>query len=533
MLSLTLREAVQQIKAGKISAKDLCEKCIERSSAVKELNAYVTNTHDVARQQLVKSENKPLKGVPVAIKDNFCTKNIRTTCSSHMLENYFPPYTATVVQRLFDNGAVMMGKTNMDEYAMGCGSIDSIHGPVRNPWRYRFRQKQADSTPEMRQEVTANKNEKTMHGTRNIHTSTGNQSVQEVKDMGEDDWFIAGGSSGGSAVAVATGTCFGALGSDTGGSVRNPASYCGVVGLKPSYGLVSRYGLIPLVNSLDVPGIFAKTVDDAALLLNTIAGHDVQDSTTVTDTFNPVSLEDEPSLQGLHIGIPKEYYAPGLCDETHQVWSEVADMLENNGAKVTQVSLPHTQYSITCYSVLCACEVASNMARYDGIEFGHRADNMESTEALYSQSRHEGFNDVVRGRIFAGNFFLLRKNYEQYFKKALQVRRLITEDFNKVYNSGVDVLLTPTTLTVAPQYSWFQKADNRTRTAEQDVFTQPVNMAGLPAVTLPVKLSASGLPISLQVIGQRFKDHRMLNVAKWIEMNSDFRRLDLSFLDNL
>ncbi|WAR08550.1 GATA-like protein [Mya arenaria] len=284
-------EAVQQIKAGKISAKDLCEKCIERSSAVKELNAYVTNTHD----------------------DNFCTKNIRTTCSSHMLENYFPPYTATVVQRLFDNGAVMMGKTNMDEYAMGCGSIDSIHGPVRNPWRYRFRQKQADSTPEMRQEVTANKNEKTMHGTRNIHTSTGNQSVQEVKDMGEDDWFIAGGSSGGSAVAVATGTCFGALGSDTGGSVRNPASYCGVVGLKPSYGLVSRYGLIPLVNSLDVPGIFAKTVDDAALLLNTIAGHDVQDSTTVTDTFNPVSLEDEPSLQGLHIAIRNKQYNNKVC----------------------------------------------------------------------------------------------------------------------------------------------------------------------------------------------------------------------------
>ncbi|XP_052236964.1 glutamyl-tRNA(Gln) amidotransferase subunit A, mitochondrial-like isoform X2 [Dreissena polymorpha] len=482
MLSLSLREVLHLIKTEQISARDLLKKCIERATSVRELNAYITETHELAWSQVGLAPGKSeLAGIPIAVKDNFCTRNIPTTCGSKMLDNYVPPYNATVVDRLLTSGAVLMGKTNMDEYAMGSSVIiQSKEGP----------------------------------------TSGG-------------DWYIAGGSSGGSAVAVATGTCFGALGSDTGGSTRNPASYCGIVGLKPTYGSLSRYGLIPLVNSLDVPGILTKTVDDAALLLRIIAGRDVNDSTTVSESLHLTDLDDQPSVKGLHIGIPKEYNAPGLCGETRRAWEDVANALETAGACVSLVSLPHTQYSINTYSILCACEVASNMARYDGIEFGHRAEgNNMSTESLYAQSRHEGFNEVVRGRIFAGNYFLLRKNYRRYFQQALKVRRLISDDFTKVYGDGVDVLLTPTTLSVALPYSKFSMADNRTRTAEQDYFTQPINMAGLPAVSIPVRLSESGLPISLQVVGQRFKDRVMLNTAKWIEMNTNFQKLNLDYLDS-
>lgn len=534
MLSLSLKEALQQLKQGQISAKELCEKCIERSVKIRELNAFITETPDLAREQVrIKKENhtctRRLQGIPVAMKDNFCTKGIRTTCASRMLENYIPPYNATVVERLFDNGAVLIGKTNLDEFAMGSGSIDSIYGPVRNPWKYKFKDSQ-DEVAEI-----SSRSSRQQQGTRQLHTSTNTHSKQESRISHElnNDWFITGGSSGGSAVSVATGSCFGALGSDTGGSTRNPASYCGVVGLKPTYGLVPRHGLIPLVNSLDVPGILAKTVDDANIILNCLAGHDVHDSTTVMDTFTPADLPDCPPVKGLHIGIPKEYHSPGLSEEVKSIWQEVADILEAAGAHVTDVSLPHTQYSIVTYSVLCCCEVASNMSRYDGVEFGHRANSDDSTEALYAHSRHEGFNDVVRGRIFAGNYFLLRQNYDRYFIKAEKVRRLISDDFKKVFSSGIDILLTPTTLSDAPTHKLFTSEDNRTRSAEQDVFTQPVNMAGLPAVTLPVKLSRQGLPISLQLIGQNFKDHKMLTVAKWIEQNVNFPRLDLDFLDPL
>ncbi|XP_056014404.1 glutamyl-tRNA(Gln) amidotransferase subunit A, mitochondrial-like isoform X2 [Ostrea edulis] len=415
-----------------------------------------------------------------------------------MLSNFVPPYTATVVQRLQDEGAVIIGKTNMDEFAMGSGSTDSIFGPVRNPWNYNFCQLQ----------------------------HTGGSEEQG----GSADWHIAGGSSGGSAVAIATGTCFGAFGSDTGGSTRNPAAYCGVVGFKATYGRLSRHGLIPLVNSLDVPGILTRSVDDASLIFNAVAGHDVRDATSVTDPLEKFTLPDDISVKDLHIGIPKEYHAPGLSLCVLDAWRRAADMFENAGAKVTQVSLPHTQYSIICYGVLCCAEVASNMSRYDGIEYGHRANVQDSTEELYAVTRHEGFNNVVRGRILAGNFFLLRRNYDDYFIKAQKVRRLIAEDFRKVFEGGVDILLTPTTLTEAPTYSWFTKEDNRTRAEEQDVFTQPINMAGVPAITVPASLSPSGLPIGLQFVGPNFHDRQVLTVAKWFEQQTNFKQLDLNYL---
>ncbi|CAH2252371.1 glutamyl-tRNA(Gln) amidotransferase subunit A, mitochondrial [Pelobates cultripes] len=334
-----------------------------------------------------------------------------------------------------------------------------------------------------------------------------------------------GGSSGGSAAAVSAGTCYVALGSDTGGSTRNPASHCGVVGLKPTYGLVSRHGLIPLVNSMDVPGILSRCVDDAATVLGVLAGHDPQDSTTIQDPFETFKLPEKISMKKLCIGIPKEYHAPGLSTEIVTLWSKAADMFENAGAKVVEVSLPHTPYSIVCYHVLCTSEVASNMARFDGLEYGHRSDVDDSTEAMYAATRREGFNEVVRGRILSGNYFLLKQNYEEYFLKAQKVRRLIADDFVKVFRAGVHVLLTPTTLTDAAPYLEFIQEDNRTRSAQEDVFTQCANMAGLPAVTVPASLSSRGLPLGLQFIGHALCEQQLLTVAKWFEKQIGFSTL--------
>lgn len=287
---------------------------------------------------------------------------------------------------------------------------------------------------------------------------------------------------------------------------------------------------------MDVPGLLTRNVDDSALLLNTLAGHDVFDSTTVMDSFCPVVVPSGDDavemLRGLSVGIPLEYHAPGLMSDTVTAWQKVADLMADAGANVKLVSLPHTQLSIVCYHVLCVCEVASNMARYDGLQYGHRAEDESSTESLYAASRHEGFNDVVRSRILAGNYFLLKQNYQKYYVKAQKVRRLIANDFQQVFNAGVDVLLTPTVLGDAPRFSWFSKADNRTRTQEQDVFTQPVNMAGLPAVTLPVTLSSNQLPIGLQLIGRHFAEQQLLSAAKAVERLVDFRPLSLDFLDD-
>ncbi|KAM3594712.1 uncharacterized protein V6R79_012719 [Siganus canaliculatus] len=492
MLNLTIREVSLALREGRISPTELCRKCLNRIKKTQHLNAYITVTEESALKQAQEAEARllrgapkgPLDGVPFAVKDNFCTENIKTTCASRMLKNYTPPYNATVVQKLLDQGAVLMGKTNMDEFAMGAGSTDGAFGPVRNPWGYAapYRE-QAGADP---------------------------------------DWVVTGGSSGGSAAAVASLTSYLALGSDTGGSTRNPGALCGVVALKPTYGLLSRHGLIPLVNSMDVPGIMTRSVSDAAIVLGILQGHDIKDSTSIPTPSTSAELPEDFDAKNICVGIPKEYHAPGLSEETLAQWGRVADMLESAGARVEQVSLPHTQYSIVCYHVLCHAEVASNMARFDGLEYGHRSAVNSSTEAMYASTRHEGFNDVVRGRILSGNYFLLKQNYQHYFVKAQQVRRLIADDFRRVFSSGVDVLLTPTTLTDAACYSDFTQEDNRTRSAQEDVFTQPVNMAGLPAVSVPVALSRRGLPIGLQLISPALQDKKLLSVAKWIEQRVGF-----------
>ncbi|XP_063773132.1 glutamyl-tRNA(Gln) amidotransferase subunit A, mitochondrial [Pseudophryne corroboree] len=499
MLGTSLREAAAALRLGQLSPTELCLKCLSFIREASFLNAYITITEEIALKQAAEADKRfktgkplgPLDGIPIAIKDNFSTAIIETTCASRMLKGYIPPYNATVVQKLYDQGAVLMGKTNLDEFAMGSGSTDSIFGPVKNPWTYskQYKEKRREQCPAI---------------------------------DGDSDWVITGGSSGGSAAAVSAGTCFVALGSDTGGSTRNPASHCGIVGVKPTYGLVSRHGLIPLVNSMDVPGILVRCVDDAATVIGVLAGHDPQDSTTIQDPFQSFTLPDAIDVTNLCVGIPKEYHAPGLSTETLSLWSKTADLLENAGAKVVEVSLPHTRYSIVCYHVLCTTEVASNMARFDGLEYGHRSDIQDSTEAMYSATRREGFNDVVRGRILSGNFFLLKQNYEQYFVKAQKVRRLIADDFVNVFRSGVDILLTPTTLGDAAIYQDFIKEDNRTRSAQEDVFTQCANMAGIPAITVPAGLSSRGLPLGLQFIGQAFREQQLLTVAKWFEKQMDF-----------
>ncbi|XP_019647760.1 PREDICTED: glutamyl-tRNA(Gln) amidotransferase subunit A, mitochondrial-like [Branchiostoma belcheri] len=526
MLGLTLKETARVLNEGSVTAAELCAACVARARQVQQLNVFITETYDMAGQQAAESTLRHrqgsrlhvLDGIPVTIKDAFSTAGIRTTCSSRILRDYVPPYNATMVQRLVDRGAVLLGKTNMDEFAMGSGSVDSIFGPVRNPWKYNFQTRHQEQDSQPIRDSCHDLKPKSMQ-MRTMH--------HHVTSTEDSDWFITGGSSGGSAVAVAAGICKAALGSDTGGSVRNPASYCGVVGLKPTYGLLSRHGLIPLVNSLDVPGIFTRCVDDAVIMLGALAGHDPKDSTTVSDPFQPFSLPEHIDITRLHVGIPKEYHAPHLSEETLSTWKRAADMLEDAGARVSQVSLPHTPYSIVCYSVLCAAEVASNMARYDGLEFGHRGSDHSSTEALYAQTRHEGFNDVVRGRILAGNYFLLKRHYDHYFTQAQRIRRLIANDFRKVFEGGVDILLTPTTLSPARSYRWFVQADNRTRTEQEDVFTQPVNLAGIPAVNVPVSLSEDGLPIGLQLIGQSFQEKTLLTAAKWLEQQVNFPHLQL------
>lgn len=336
-----------------------------------------------------------------------------------------------------------------------------------------------------------------------------------------------GGSSGGSAVAVATGSCYAALGSDTGGSTRNPASYCGVVGLKPTYGLVSRYGLIPLLNSMDVPGILTRTVDDAVLILNAIAGPDPADSTTVQREYTPFRLSEKIDVTNLRIGIPNEYKVPQISDEIQRCWHEISCILMEAGATIVPVSLPHTDFSIMCYTVLNRCDVASNMSCYDGMEYGYRADEWSSTHELYKKTRSEGFNNVVKERILVGNYFLLSDNYEEYYVKAMKIRRLITEDFDNVWDSNIDLLLTPTTLTDAPNYKDFMLLDNQAQCLIQDYCTQPANMAGLPAVSIPIKISRNGLPLSLQLMAPRFQEEKLLGVAKFIEQTVTFPRLQL------
>ena len=406
-----------------------------------------------------------------------------------------PPLTSP----LSEAGCVLLGKTNLDEFAMGSGTVDSQAGPCRNIWGGGLPYSLLDP-------------------------STGGVVATHHPPSPPSDWRVAGGSSGGSALAVASGVCQAGLGSDTGGSVRIPAAWTGLVSLKPSYGRLSRHGLIPLVNSLDCPGLLTRTVADLGLLLRCVEGEDSLDSTSVPT--EPASLEPhtDQSVGCVRVGVPQEYFCHGMTEEITSAWSQVASLLDSAGAKVVPVSLPHTPLAVPCYSVLNPAEVASNMARYDGLQYGLRGRG-SSTEDMFAEGRARGFSEVVRGRILAGNYFLLKRHYEEYYGQALRVRRLIQQDFIKAWEE-VDILLTPVTLTPPPLHSEFSRADNRSQAATQDFCTQPANLAGVPALTLPVSLTASSsLPLSVQLMAPWRADEQLLRLAGWLEGRLNFPRL--------
>lgn len=468
LYELTIHEANQLLKEGEISSKDLTLSVIERIKQVEgKIKAYVTlneeeaikNSEEIDKQ---KDFSNPLSGIPVAVKDNICTYNLRTTCSSKILENFIPPYDATVVKKLKGCNAVIIGKTNMDEFAMGSSTENSAFFPTRNPW---------------------------------------------------DLERVPGGSSGGSAAAVAADECIYALGSDTGGSIRQPANYCGVVGLKPTYGRVSRYGLVAYASSLDQIGPITKDVTDCAIVLNYICGWDEKDSTSANvpvEDFTKSLVED---VRGLKIGIPKEYIGEGIEEDVKSAVFDAAKLFEDLGAKCEEISLPHTEYALWAYYIIAPAEASSNLARYDGIRYGVRAKNYDDLIDLYKKTRSEGFGAEVKRRIMLGTYALSAGYYDAYYLKAQKVRTLVKRDFDKAFER-YDLILSPTAPSTA--FKIGEMVDDPLKMYMSDVCTIPVNMAGLPAISIPAGFS-NNLPIGIQLIGKAFDEKTILRAAYTFE----------------
>ena len=459
----------EQLKRGEVSARELTDQHLSRIEAVEpSIKAYTEVTAERARADADRidaaraagEELPPLAGVPLAIKDNLCTRGVRTTCSSRMLENFVPPYESTVTSRLWDAGAVLLGKTNLDEFAMGSSTETSVFGPSRNPWN----------------------TEK-----------------------------VPGGSSGGSAAAVAAGECVGSLGSDTGGSIRQPAAFCGVVGLKPTYGRVSRYGLVAFASSLDQVGPFATNVADAAELLQVIAGEDPRDSTCLKAPVPNYTAALQQPVAGLKVGIVRECFeAEGLDPEVKASVMAAAAQLEALGCELVDVSCPRFNDGIATYYVIAPSEASANLARYDGVKYGYRAADAAGLAEMTSRSRAEGFGDEVKRRILIGTYALSAGYVDAYYKKAQQVRTLIRRDFDRAFGS-VDVLLTPTSPTTA--FGFGAHSEDPLAMYLADLLTIPANMAGLPAISLPCGFDGAGLPIGVQLITGVLQEERLLQVA--------------------
>ena len=459
----------EQLKRGEVSARELTDQHLSRIEAVEpSIHAYTEVTAERARADADRidaaraagEQLPPLAGVPLAIKDNLCTKGVRTTCSSRMLEEFVPPYESTVTGRLWGAGAVLLGKTNLDEFAMGSSTETSVFGPSRNPWN-------TDKVP--------------------------------------------GGSSGGSAAAVAAGECLGSLGSDTGGSIRQPAAFCGVVGLKPTYGRVSRYGLVAFASSLDQVGPFANNVADAAELLQVIAGEDPRDSTCLKAPVPDYTAALQQPVAGLKVGIVRECFeAEGLDPEVKASVMAAANQLEALGCELVEVSCPRFNDGIATYYVIAPSEASANLARYDGVKYGYRAADAASLAEMTSRSRAEGFGDEVQRRILIGTYALSAGYVDAYYKKAQQVRTLIRRDFDRAFGS-VDVLLTPTSPTTA--FGFGAHAEDPLAMYLADLLTIPANMAGLPAISLPCGFDGAGLPIGVQLITGVLQEERLLQVA--------------------
>ena len=474
--TLTAAEIVRAVTSGSVSARDVVDAFLQQIDAVEPaIKAFLTLTPEEARQRASELDARrsrgeplgPLAGVPVAIKDNICTQSVRTTCASRILADFVPPYDATVVERLRQADAVLVGKTNCDEFAMGSSTENSAFGPTRNPWNL-------DCVP--------------------------------------------GGSSGGSAAAVAAQEVPVALGSDTGGSIRQPAALCGVVGLKPTYGRVSRYGLVAYASSLDQIGPFSRTVEDTALLLQVIGGHDPMDSTSVDMAVPDYAQACRPEVKGLRIGVPKEYFGQGVDTEVGETVSRAVEALCQLGAIAEECSLPHTDYALEAYYILAPAEASSNLARYDGVKYGHRTRQGGGHIGLMEKSRGEGFGAEVKQRIMIGTYALSAGYYDAYYKRAQQVRTLIRRDFDEAFQR-FDVLCTPTS--PIPAFPLGERSGDPLAMKLADICTLPINMAGIPAISVPCGF-VKGLPVGLQILAKPFGEELLLRTAFAYQQNSDW-----------
>ena len=476
LTALTLAQARDALQNKDFTATELAEAHLAAIEQARALNAFVLETpnraHDMARAadaRLAKGEAGPLEGLPLGVKDLFCTAGVRTTACSHMLGNFVPTYEFNVTANLWRDGAVLLGKLNNDEFAMGSSNETSYFGPVVSPWRRR----------------------------------------------GSDAKLVPGGSSGGSAAAVAASLCVGATGTDTGGSIRQPAAFCGIAGIKPTYGRCSRWGIVAFASSLDQAGPFARTVRDCAILLRSMAGYDSRDTTCADLPVPDYEKAVGASVKGMRIGIPKEYRVPGMAGEMEDLWQRGVQWLKEAGAEIVDISLPHTAYALPAYYVVAPAEASSNLARYDGVRYGLRVPGRDVIE-MYEQTRAAGFGEEVRRRIMIGTYVLSAGYYDAYYLRAQKVRSLIKRDFETCFAAGIDAILTPTTPSGAFAIGEHGSADP-IEMYLHDIFTVTVNMAGLPGMSVPSGLDAQGLPLGLQLIGRPFEEETLFALGAVIE----------------
>jgi len=476
LTSFTLAQAREALRKREFSATELADAYIAAAARARALNAFVLETPEHARAmaqaadaRLAKGEGGPLEGMPLGIKDLYCTAGVRTTACSRILENFTPPYESTVTANLWRDGAVLLGKLNNDEFAMGSSNETSCFDPVVSPWRRR----------------------------------------------GSEQKLVPGGSSGGSAAAVAAGLCVGATGTDTGGSIRQPAAFCGIVGVKPTYGRCSRWGIVAFASSLDQAGPFARSVRDCAILLRSMAGADAKDTTCVDLPVPDYEKAVGASVKGMRIGLPKEYRMPGMAAEIESMWERGAQWLKDAGAEPVEISLPMTKYALPAYYIVAPAEASSNLARYDGVRYGLRVPGRDVID-MYERTRAEGFGKEVRRRVMIGTYVLSAGYYDAYYLQAQKVRTLIKRDFETCFADGIDAILTPTTPSAAFGIGEKGRADP-IEMYLNDVFTVTVNMAGLPGISVPSGLDAQGLPLGLQLIGRPFEEETLFALGAVIE----------------
>ena len=473
IIDLKLFELVEKIKKKEISSKEVTKAFIDRSQKSKKLNSYITENFENALQKAKQFDEKPdfnkkLPGIPLAVKDLFCTKNIRTTAGSKILENFIPTYESTVTQNILNEGGIIIGKLNCDEFAMGSSNETSFFGNVQNP-------------------ISEN--------------------------------LVPGGSSGGSSSALAAKLTPATIGTDTGGSIRQPASFTGTVGLKPTYGSCSRYGIVAFASSLDQAGPMTQNVKDCALMLEVISSYDNKDSTSVDFKRGQYLKDLNENIKGKKIGIPKQYRVDGMPKEIDELWKKGMKIIEDNGGEIIEINLPNTNYALPTYYIVAPAEASSNLARYDGVKYGFRSKG-ENLIDMYEKTRSEGFGDEVKRRIMIGTYVLSSGYYDAYYLKAQKVRRLIKNDFDEAYKK-VDAILTPSTPSSA--FKIGEKTNDPVSMYLNDIFTVPINLAGLPAISIPAGHDKAGYPLGLQVIGKAFDEQNILNIAYSIEKNINFK----------